>query len=53
MATFYGVWFGKVTGVYESWSECQKQVNKFAGAKFKKLTATTKEQALIEFKYGK
>ncbi len=37
MATqkWYVVWEGKIPGIYTSWSECEKQVKGYSGAKFK------------------
>lgn len=32
---YYVVWSGRKPGIYTNWSECQNQVNKFVGAKFK------------------
>ncbi|NCP98140.1 ribonuclease H [archaeon] len=52
MAQFYGVWVGRVTGVYDNWNDCKLQTEKFAGAQYKKLISPTKEQALIEFNSG-
>lgn len=49
MAKYYGVWIGRNPGVYESWDDCKAQVDKYPNAKFSKLNATTKEEALIEF----
>jgi ribonuclease HI len=49
MATFYGVWAGRNPGVYDNWNDCKAQVDKFSGAKFSKLKATTKADALVEF----
>ena len=31
----YVVWAGRVTGVFNSWPECENQVKGFKGAKFK------------------
>ncbi|NXI66135.1 RNH1 Ribonuclease, partial [Anseranas semipalmata] len=39
---FYAVRRGRRTGVYRTWAECQRQVNKFSSASFKKF-ATEKE----------
>jgi hypothetical protein len=33
----YAVARGRQTGIYASWEECQKQVNGFLGARFKKF----------------
>lgn len=32
---FYVVWEGLSPGIYDNWNECQKQINGFAGAKYK------------------
>lgn len=32
---FYVVWEGRTRGIFSSWSECRKQVEGFAGAKYK------------------
>lgn len=34
---YYAVAVGRRTGVFKTWNECNKQVNKFRGAKFKKF----------------
>lgn len=34
-AKFYVVWHGRKPGIYKSWVECLKQVNAFAGARYK------------------
>lgn len=34
-AKFYVVWQGHKPGIYKSWAECLKQVNAFAGARYK------------------
>lgn len=49
MDKFYGVWKGKKPGIYTSWDECKLQVDGFPGAKYRKLKATSREAALIEF----
>jgi ribonuclease HI len=49
MAQFYGVWAGRNPGVYDNWNDCKAQVDKFSGAKYSKLKATTQADALIEF----
>ncbi|GAB1604283.1 ribonuclease H1 [Argonauta hians] len=41
---FYAVKKGRTPGVYNTWTECQEQVNGFYGAKFKKFN--TEEEAL-------
>lgn len=32
---YYVVWVGKAPGIYTSWPECQRQVDKFFGSKYK------------------
>jgi len=32
---YYVVWIGKKPGIYEGWDDCKKQVDGFAGARFK------------------
>lgn len=32
---FYVVWKGLKPGIYKSWNDCQKQINGYAGAKYK------------------
>ncbi|MFD0712954.1 ribonuclease H [Paenibacillus sp. GCM10027626] len=46
----YVVWVGKKPGIYTSWTDCQQQVNKFAGAKFKAFDS--KAAAEAAFKAG-
>lgn len=40
---FYVVWEGKNKGIYQSWKECQQQIEGFKGAKYKSFK--TKENA--------
>lgn len=43
---YYVVWKGLQPGIYESWEECQKQINGFQGAAFKSFkTKQFAEQA--------
>lgn len=42
---FYVVWIGREQGIFDSWEECKKQIDGFAGAKYKGFT--TYEQALL------
>lgn len=34
---YYAVKKGRETGIFESWAECEKQINGFSGAEFKKF----------------
>jgi len=46
---YYVVWEGKKTGILESWSECQKSIYGFEGAKFKSFkTLETAKKAFSE-----
>ncbi len=47
---FYAVKIGKTPGIYETWAECQEQINGFSGAVYKGFG--TKEEA-IAFINGK
>ena len=41
---YYVVWEGRAPGIYDSWEECQMQVEGFPGAKFRSypdLTSAT------------
>lgn len=49
---FYGVWKGKIPGIYQSWEDCKKQIYGFNGQRFKKLESKTYEDALIEYQKG-
>lgn len=44
---YYTVWAGRNTGVFESWEECNKQVYKFQGARYKSFK--TREEAESAF----
>ena len=45
---FYVVWQGRQTGIFTDWDSCRKQVEKFAGAKYKSFK--TKAEAERAFK---
>ena len=46
---YYVVWEGKKTGIFESWSECQKSIHGYLGAKFKSFkTIETAKKAFSE-----
>lgn len=48
--TFYAVFVGRKPGIYNNWSECEFQINKYPDAKFKKLTSTNLFDAQAEYK---
>lgn len=45
---FYVVWNGRKTGIFTTWSECEKQVKGYPGARFKSFS--TKEEAEAAYK---
>lgn len=49
MAKIYGVKQGRKPGIYNTWSECFEQVNKYPGADYKSFTD---EQEARIFVYG-
>ena len=44
---FYVVWQGRETGIFTDWNTCKRQVDKFAGAKYKSFP--TSEEAKTAF----
>lgn len=53
---FYAVKVGKIPGVYETWADCQKQINRFSGAIYKGFATQEEAMAFIgegENKQGK
>ncbi len=49
-AKFYVVWKGNQEGVFESWEECQAQIDGFSGAQYKSYTS--REEAELAFQRG-
>lgn len=47
MAKYYAVKVGARTGVFTSWEECQKAVDGFSGAKFKKFRSLEEAKKFI------
>lgn len=47
---YYVVWQGRETGVFTDWASCKKQVDKFAGARYKSFPS--REQADEAFSAG-
>lgn len=47
MVKYYAVAEGRQPGVFESWSECQKQVHEFAGAKFKSFATNAEAMTFV------
>jgi ribonuclease HI len=45
---YYVVWEGAKPGIYDTWEDCQKQINGFAGAKYKAFEKA--DEAMKAFK---
>lgn len=45
---YYVVWKGRQPGVFSTWSECQQQVEKFPGAKFKSFPSLAEAEAAFK-----
>jgi ribonuclease HI len=48
---FYVVWKGRRTGVFTSWSECEKQVKGFVGAQYKAFSSHAEAMQAFRGKY--
>lgn len=48
---FYVVWEGREKGVFTDWDACKRQIDKFAGARYKSYK--TREEAEAAFRAGK
>ncbi|RJX73658.1 ribonuclease HI [Vibrio sinensis] len=44
-AKYYVVWKGRQTGIFTTWAQCQTQVDKFAGARFKSYPSLAEAEA--------
>ena len=44
---FYVVLVGRTPGIYQTWADCEKQVKKFKGAKFKGFSTIEQAQQYI------
>ena len=44
---FYAVKVGKKIGIYETWEECQEQVNGFSGAIYKSFSSESEAKDFI------
>ncbi|MDQ6993462.1 MAG: ribonuclease H family protein [Mariprofundus sp.] len=42
---FYVVWQGRETGIFTNWSTCKKQIDKFAGARYKSFPTQAEAEA--------
>lgn len=52
MSTYYVVHKGKIPGIYKTWNDCKKQVDKFDGAIFKKFTNKTDAETFLKEGFG-
>ncbi|MFQ4259182.1 UNVERIFIED_CONTAM: hypothetical protein C4Z64_01725 [Clostridioides difficile] len=44
---FYSVKVGRKPGIYSTWKECSKQVNKYSGSLFKSFNTLEEAQILL------
>lgn len=49
---YYVVWKGRKTGIFDTWAQCQSQVNAFAGAKFKSFPTLAEAESAFGNKAG-
>jgi len=47
---YYVVWEGRETGIYTDWNSCKKQVDRFAGAKYKSFTTLAEAELAFQGK---
>ena len=52
MTTYYAVHKGRRPGIYKSWNDCKKQIDKFEGAIFKKFTDETDAKEFLKVGFG-
>ena len=52
MSVYYAVHKGRKTGIYTSWTECKKQIDKYDGAIFKKFTDKTSAENFVKEGFG-
>jgi ribonuclease HI len=52
MSTYYVVHKGRVPGIYSSWNDCKKQVDKFDGAIFKKFSDKKDAEVFLKEGFG-
>ena len=45
---YYVVLKGRTPGIYQTWEDCEKQVKKFKGAKFKGFATMEQAQQYIQ-----
>ena len=52
MTTFYAVHKGKIPGIYNTWNDCKKQIDKFEGAIFKKFANKNDAEVFLKEGFG-
>ena len=52
-AKYYVVWRGRRTGLFSSWSECERQVRGFAGAQYKAFSTRAEAAAALREPYAR
>ena len=52
MTTYYAVHKGRRPGIYKSWNDCKKQIDKFEGAIFKKFTDEKDAKEFLKVGFG-
>ena len=52
MSAYYVVHKGRIPGIYTSWNDCKKQVDKFDGAIFKKFTDKKDAETFLKDGFG-
>ncbi|GAB2673107.1 ribonuclease H [Paenibacillus thermoaerophilus] len=45
---YYVVWVGRKPGIYTTWAECQEQVHRFEGARFKSYESKAEAEAAFQ-----
>jgi len=48
---YYVVWKGRKTGIFTTWTECEKQVKGFVGAEFKAFESLKEAESALQSKY--
>ena len=49
---FYAVKVGKIPGIYETWPDCQNQINGYSGAVYKGFATREEASAFINGESG-
>ena len=49
---YYVVWQGVTPGIYSSWKDCQKQINRYPAAKYKAFSSLEEAEAAFKENYN-